>query len=62
MALVRIFRRILNRYVQDPGNLYRARKLVTFLGYFTGLIIISLIFSDRLGKIAVAFSVAGTSI
>ena len=61
-AMVRISRTMLNRYVQEPGNLYRARKLVTFLGYFTALIIISLIFSDRLGKMAVAFGVAGAGI
>jgi len=35
---------------------------VSFLGYFTGLVIISLIFSDRLGKMAVAFGVAGAGI
>ncbi|MDP3090569.1 MAG: mechanosensitive ion channel [Nitrospira sp.] len=62
MALVRISRRVLNRYVQEPGNLYRAKKMVTFLGYFTGLIAISLIFSDSLGRMAVAFGVAGAGI
>ena len=59
MALVRVSRGILNRYVQEPGNLYRAKKMVTFLGYFIGLVTMSLIFSDRLGKMAVAFGVAG---
>ena len=62
MALVRLLKRILNRYVREPGNLYRAKKMVTFLGYFTGLVVISLIFSDRLGKMAVAFGVAGAGI
>lgn len=62
MALVRISRKLLDRYVQELGNLYRAKKMVTFLGYFTALIIISLIFSDRLGKMAVAFGVAGAGI
>jgi small-conductance mechanosensitive channel len=62
LAMVRISRRVLNRYVQEPGNLYRAKKMVTFLGYFTGLIAISLIFSDSLGKMAVAFGVAGAGI
>jgi len=62
ITLVRISRGGLNRYVQEPGNLYRARKMVTFLGYFTGIVIISLIFSDRLGKMAVAFGVAGAGI
>lgn len=62
MALVRVFRGVLNRYVQEPGNLYRAKKMVSFLGYFIGLLIIALIFSDRLGKMAVAFGVAGAGI
>ena len=62
IALVRILRGVLNRYVQEPGNLYRARKMVTFLGYFTAIVIISLVFSDRLGKMAVAFGVAGAGI
>lgn len=38
MALVRILRGVLSRYIQEPDNLYRAKKMVTFLGYFTGLI------------------------
>lgn len=62
MALVRLLKGILNRYVREPGNLYRAKKMVTFLGYFTGIVVISLIFSDRLGKMAVAFGVAGAGI
>ena len=33
IALVRILRGVLNRYVQEPSNLYRARTRVTFLGY-----------------------------
>jgi small-conductance mechanosensitive channel len=62
VALVRMSRRVLNRYVQEPGNRYRARKVVTFLGYFTGLLIIALVFSDRLGRMAVALGVAGAGI
>lgn len=61
-ALMSFLKRLLNRYVGEPGNLYRAKKMVTFLGYFTGLVILSLIFSDRLGKMAVAFGVAGAGI
>lgn len=61
-ALVRVFRGILTHYVQEPDNLYRAKKMVTFLGYFTGLIIIAMIFSDSLDKMAVVFGVAGAGI
>lgn len=62
LALVRVGKGVLNRYIQEPGNLYRAKKMVTFLGYFTGIIAISMIFSASLGKMAVAFGVAGAGI
>lgn len=62
VVLVRFMRSVLNRYIQEPGNLYRARKMVTFLGYVIGLLIIALVFSDRLGRMAVAFGVAGAGI
>ena len=62
VALVRGSRGILNHYVDEPGNLHRARKMVSFIGYFIGLLIIAMIFSDSLGKMAVAFGVAGAGI
>ncbi|MGH7146718.1 MAG: mechanosensitive ion channel family protein [Nitrospiraceae bacterium] len=62
IALVRVARGVLNHYVDEPGNLYRAKKMVSFIGYFLGLSIITLIFSDQLGKMAVAFGVAGAGI
>ena len=61
-ALVRAFRGILNHYVDEPGNLYRAKKMVSVLGYFVGLLIVAMIFSDSLGKMAVVFGVAGAGI
>lgn len=62
VALVRVFRGILTHYVQEPGNLYRAKKMVSFLGYFIGMLTIAIIFSDSLGKMAVVFGVAGAGI
>ena len=62
VALVQAFRGVLNHYVQEPGNLHRARKMVSFLGYFIGLLSIAMIFSDSLGKMAVVFGVAGAGI
>jgi len=62
VALLRVSRGILNHYVDEPGNLHRARKLVSFIGYFIGLLVISMIFSDSLGKMAVAFGVVGAGI
>ena len=62
VALVRISRRILDRYIVEPGNLYRVKKMVTLLGYLVGILGLTLIFSDRLGRMAVAFGVAGAGI
>jgi len=62
VALVRASRGILNHYIEEPGNLYRAKKMVSVLGYFVGLLIIAMIFSDSLGKVAVVLGVAGAGI
>lgn len=62
VATVRVLRRVLTRYVHEPGNLYRARKMVSVLAYFVGLLIIALIFSDSLGRMAVVLGVAGAGI
>jgi len=32
IALVRVARGVLNRYVEEPGNLYRVKKMVSFIG------------------------------
>jgi small-conductance mechanosensitive channel len=60
--LVRFARRSLSRYIADSEARYRARKLVTFLGYIVGFIIIVTIFSDKLGGLTVAFGIAGAGI
>ena len=60
MGLVRSWN--LSHYVQEPGNSYRAKKMVSVLGYFIGLLSIAMIFSDSLGKMAVVFGVAGAGI
>lgn len=62
VAFVRVARRILDRYIVEPGNLYRINKMITFSGYLVGFVVIALIFSDRLGRMAVAFGVAGAGI
>lgn len=62
VALVRLTRRILDRSVIESGNLYRINKMITFTGYLVGFLGVGLIFSDRLGRMAVAFGVAGAGI
>jgi len=59
---VRFFKRYLTGFIKDTDNRYRARKFVTFIGYVSGIILMSVIFSDKLGGLTVAFGVAGAGI
>ena len=58
----RFARRSLSRHLREPDTRYRARKLVTFLGYIVGILYVATVFSDRLGSLTVAFGVAGAGI
>ncbi len=62
IAVVRLFQRSLTRYVKDSDTRYRLRKFVTIIGYLAGILILAIIFSDRLGRLTVAFGVAGAGI
>lgn len=61
-VLVRFFKKYLSRYIRDNDNRYRARKLVTFIGYLCGILVLSIIFSEKLGGLTVAFGVAGAGV
>jgi len=41
---------------------YRTRKFISFIGYISAILILSIVFSDRLGGLTVAFGVAGAGI
>jgi len=62
LTAVRIFKRTLARYVKDSDTRYRARKFLTFLSYIVILLYLSVVFSDKLGGLTVAFGVAGAGI
>ena len=59
---IRFLQRSLGRYVKDSDTRYRTRKLVSFVGYILAIIYITVVFSDRLGGLTVAFGVAGAGI
>ncbi|MEP7098583.1 MAG: mechanosensitive ion channel domain-containing protein [Dokdonella sp.] len=61
-AVVKYAQRALGRYVRDVDTRYRARKVVTFLGYIVTIAVVATMFSDRLGGFTVAFGVAGAGI
>jgi small-conductance mechanosensitive channel len=62
ISVVKILRRTLSRYIKDSDTRYRARKFLTFLGYLVILLYLSVVFSDKLGGLTVAFGVAGAGI
>ncbi len=62
IAAVRVIHRILTRYIQDSERRYRLRKLIVFFGYILVLFLFSIIFSEKLSGLTVAFGVAGAGI
>ena len=61
-VIVRFLHRSLARRLRDPDTRYRVRKLITFAGYLVGILFITIVFSDRLGSLTVAFGVAGAGV
>lgn len=59
---LRLARRGLNRYVEDAATRYRARKLLTLAGYFLGLLLLSLVFRNRLGGLTIFLGFAGAGV
>ncbi|REJ77495.1 MAG: mechanosensitive ion channel family protein [Acidobacteria bacterium] len=62
ILVARIARSSITRYVSGTDSRYRLRKFITFLAYILVALMISLIFSDQLGSLTVAFGVAGAGV
>lgn len=60
--VARIIRSSITRYVSGTDSRYRLRKFITFLAYILVALMISLVFSDQLSGLTVAFGVAGAGI
>src|SRR5699024_7083734 len=48
--------------IKDIDNRYRAKKFSAFIGYFLTIVLFTVVFSDKLGGLSVAFGVAGAGI
>jgi len=59
---VKIMNRMLGRYVPSNDLRYQARKIINLLGYILAIFVLSIIFSDKLSSLTVAFGVAGAGI
>ena len=62
VLIVRFLQRSLTTYIKDPDTRYRARKFISTIGYVAGIVLIAVIFSDRLGRLAVVLGLAGAGI
>ena len=62
VVVVRFAQRALGRYIQDSDRRYRMRKMVTLFGYLLAILLLTLIFSDKLSSLTVAFGVTGAGI
>jgi len=62
IVVVRIMQRLFSKYIRESGTRYRARKSATFLGYLLAVLVISTVYSERLGGFTVALGVAGAGI
>jgi small-conductance mechanosensitive channel len=65
LIIVSISRFVKNRsrkFIKDNDFRYRFKKIITFLSYIIIIISISVVFSDKLGGLTVAFGVAGAGI
>mgnify|MGYP001386910078 CR=1 FL=1 len=59
---VKVIQKNLFSKIKDNDNRYRAKKFGSFIGYFLTLLLITIVFSDKLGGLTVAFGVAGAGI
>lgn len=61
-VIKRIVSKTLPKMVHEDDTKYRIRKMITFSGFVIQVILLSIIFKDRLGGITVAFGVAGAGV
>ena len=60
--VARFFKHTLAGRIRDTGIRYQVRKFITYLSYLLIIVMITLVFSDRLGSLTVALGVAGAGI
>jgi small-conductance mechanosensitive channel len=62
LLFARVIRSSITRYVSETDSRYRLRKLITFFAYLAVLLMLSVVFSNQLSGVTVAFGVAGAGI
>mgnify|MGYP001260871921 CR=1 FL=1 len=60
--LIKLIQRYLFTKIHDNDSRYKAQKFSSFIGYFLTLVLLTIIYSDKLGGLTVALGVAGAGI
>ena len=60
--IIKAIQRNLFSKIKDMDNRYRAKKFSGFIGYLFVIVLITIVFSDKLGGLTVAMGVAGAGI
>jgi len=61
-ALVRFAKNSLASRIKDNSNRYKTYKIISFAGYVLAIVLLGVIYSNRLGDLTVAFGIAGAGI
>ncbi|MCT0248103.1 mechanosensitive ion channel family protein [Synechococcus sp. CS-205] len=59
---VRLAQHVITRNLRDSDSRYYGRKLITFGGYLAGILLVSIVYRDRLVGLTVAIGVASAGI
>ncbi len=62
VLIARFLGKNVGRYVKSSESKYRIRKLFTSASYFLAIVLLTVIYSDKLGGLTVALGVAGAGI
>ncbi|MEO6303737.1 MAG: mechanosensitive ion channel family protein [Bacteroidia bacterium] len=60
--IVKTLQRTLFSKIKDGDNRYKAKKIASFLGYTLTILLATIVYSNKLGGLTVAFGVAGAGI
>jgi len=60
--IIKAIQRSLFNKIKDNDNRYRAKKFSGFVGYLLTILLLTIVFSDKLGGLTVALGVAGAGI
>lgn len=60
--IIKVLKEKLFSKIKDNDNRYRANKIGSFAGYFLSIVMLTIVYSDKLGGLTVALGVAGAGI